>query len=186
MQAASTTSTSGNQVVIGGGVGERSNDTGSGSDQIRSGSSWGSFPQDFVDFQFLTGQASYWYSSGGTRDAAKPTTPLYISYDATNAVAPVPPAPDGEAGGGGTAVTNTAQRPAAGPAAPAAPSAAPGLSFPLANSSVLLPEGPGLIPGALGEALNPVLLPLLGTMVALSLSILAVLYLMAHSPGSVG
>ncbi|MDP4032973.1 MAG: hypothetical protein Q8P60_09035, partial [Pseudorhodobacter sp.] len=33
--------------------------------QTRSGSSWGAFPQDFVDFQQLTGQGPYWYSSGG-------------------------------------------------------------------------------------------------------------------------
>lgn len=43
---------------------------------------WGSFPQSFVDFQVETGQAAYWYSSGGLRDPAKPTSRLYVSYDA--------------------------------------------------------------------------------------------------------
>lgn len=50
--------------------------------QVRSGPDWGSFPQSFVDFQELTGQQSFWYSSGGARDAAKPATPLTVSYDA--------------------------------------------------------------------------------------------------------
>lgn len=45
----------------------------------------GSFPQSFIDFQNLTGQSSYWYSSGGSRDAAKPATPVSVSYT----VAPV-------------------------------------------------------------------------------------------------
>ncbi|MFJ8603226.1 hypothetical protein ACIREM_31840 [Streptomyces shenzhenensis] len=44
---------------------------------------WGSFPQSFVDFQQLTGQSSYWFTSGGSRDAAKPTTPLTVAYTAT-------------------------------------------------------------------------------------------------------
>jgi len=48
--------------------------------QNRTAATWGSFPQSFIDFQQLTGQSSYWYSSGGSRDAAKPTTPLNVSY----------------------------------------------------------------------------------------------------------
>lgn len=51
-----------------------------GTPQTTTGAAWGSFPQSFVDFQNLTGQSSYWYSSGGTRDAAKPTTPLTVAY----------------------------------------------------------------------------------------------------------
>ena len=42
---------------------------------------WGSFPQSFVDFQFETGQSSYWYTSGASRDAAKPATPLSVGYN---------------------------------------------------------------------------------------------------------
>lgn len=51
--------------------------------QVTTGANWGSFPQDFVDFQNETGQSSYWYSSGGARDAAKPTTPIYLSWKTT-------------------------------------------------------------------------------------------------------
>ncbi len=43
---------------------------------------WGSFPQSFVDFQQETGQSSYWYTSGGSRDPAKPATALSIAYTA--------------------------------------------------------------------------------------------------------
>jgi len=41
---------------------------------------WGSFPQSFVDYQVKTGQASYWYTSGGARDAAKVAAPLTVGY----------------------------------------------------------------------------------------------------------
>jgi hypothetical protein len=44
---------------------------------------WGSFPQSFIDFQNLTGQSSYWYSSGGSRDAAKPASPITVAYTST-------------------------------------------------------------------------------------------------------
>ncbi len=54
--------------------------TTAGTPQTTTGATWGSFPQSFVDFQQLTGQSSYWYSSGGSRDGAKPTTPLEVSY----------------------------------------------------------------------------------------------------------
>ncbi|MET0931209.1 MAG: Ig-like domain repeat protein [Aeromicrobium sp.] len=61
----------------------------------------GSFPQQFVDFQKLTGQSSYWYSSGGARDAAKPTGPIALTFgtpaalpaDTVPGAAPVTPAP---------------------------------------------------------------------------------------------
>jgi hypothetical protein len=42
---------------------------------------WGSFPQDFVDFQALTGQAAYWYSSGGSVDTNKAALPLTVCFD---------------------------------------------------------------------------------------------------------
>ncbi|WP_166408993.1 hypothetical protein [Labedella phragmitis] len=58
--------------------------TTAGTPQTTTGATWGSFPQSFVDFQQLTGQSSYWYSSGGSRDAAKPTTPLAVSYSLAN------------------------------------------------------------------------------------------------------
>ncbi|MDF2444360.1 MAG: hypothetical protein JWR01_2563, partial [Subtercola sp.] len=39
--------------------------TTSGTPQSTTAASWGSFPQSYIDFQNLTGQSSYWYSSGG-------------------------------------------------------------------------------------------------------------------------
>jgi hypothetical protein len=52
---------------------------------------WGAFPQSYVDFQQQTGQSSYWFSSGGSRDAAKVVRPLAVSF--TTAVAPANSAP---------------------------------------------------------------------------------------------
>lgn len=46
--------------------------------QNRTVANWGAFPQDFADFQQLTGQGPYWYSSGGAVDGNKPTLPLEI------------------------------------------------------------------------------------------------------------
>ena len=54
-----------------------------GSTQAKSGDTWGAFPQSFVDFQQLTGQTSYWYSSGSGTDAGKVTTPLTVDYSVT-------------------------------------------------------------------------------------------------------
>lgn len=54
--------------------------TGTGTPQTTSGANFGSFPQAFVDFQVLTGQGSYWYSSGGAADARKPASPLSVAY----------------------------------------------------------------------------------------------------------
>ncbi|MFT4281802.1 hypothetical protein [Microbacterium sp.] len=56
----------------------------SGTPQTRTGANWGAFPQSYVDFNVKTGQASYWYSSGGARDAAKPATPLSVSFDVSS------------------------------------------------------------------------------------------------------
>jgi putative cell wall-binding protein len=50
---------------------------------------WGSFPSDFVDFQFLTGQSSYWFSSGLAADVKKQALPITVGYTATAAI-PVP------------------------------------------------------------------------------------------------
>ncbi|CAM5791092.1 hypothetical protein [Cellulomonas persica] len=61
---------------------------------------WGSFPQDFVDFQGEVGQAPYWYTSGSARDRAKPATALVVSLDASRPV--TPPADDDDQTGGGT------------------------------------------------------------------------------------
>jgi len=61
--------------------------------QSRSGADWGSFPQGFIDFQSETGQAAYWYSSGGQADGAKPAQPVIVGYDAATFTAPTAPAP---------------------------------------------------------------------------------------------
>ncbi|MCS5722693.1 cell wall-binding repeat-containing protein [Herbiconiux sp. CPCC 203407] len=53
-----------------------------GTPQVRTGLVAGAFPQSFVDFQGLTGQSSYWYSSGGSTDVAKPALPLSATYSA--------------------------------------------------------------------------------------------------------
>lgn len=52
--------------------------TGGGTPQATSGPGWGAFPQSYVDFQQFTGQSSYWYSSGGSRDVAKQAAPLTV------------------------------------------------------------------------------------------------------------
>lgn len=56
--------------------------------QYTTGAAWGSFPQSFVDFQVETGQSSYWYSSGGARDVAKPATPVTLTFEAPPVVTP--------------------------------------------------------------------------------------------------
>jgi hypothetical protein len=64
--------------------------------QVRSGENWGAFPQDFVDFQTETGQAAYWFSSGGQADAAKVAAPLTVGYDAASFSPPVASAQSGD------------------------------------------------------------------------------------------
>lgn len=62
-----------------------------GTPQVRTGNNWGAFPQAFVDFQEKSGQGSYWYSTGGSRDGAKIASTLYISYTPENPVLAAPP-----------------------------------------------------------------------------------------------
>lgn len=83
---------------------------------------WGSFPQSFVDFQQLTGQSSYWFTSGGARDRAKPPLPIVVTFHDTGEpyVAPDPGLGTGASGatssggatgggvGGGSTGTGTA------------------------------------------------------------------------------
>jgi len=61
---------------------------------------WGSFPQDFVEFQKLTGQSSYWFTSGGAQDRSKPTLPLTVVYSSL-----LDESGAGEGGGEGVSVT---------------------------------------------------------------------------------
>lgn len=51
-----------------------------GTTQTTTGANWGSFPQEFVDFQQGTGTAAYWYSSGGAADARKPAAELNVGW----------------------------------------------------------------------------------------------------------
>ncbi len=81
---------------------------------------WGAFPQDFVDFQQLTGQSAYWYTSGGAQDRGKPTLPLTVVYssildetgagEGSDGVGVAPPeaiAPPAQSTGLGRPVANT-------------------------------------------------------------------------------
>lgn len=56
--------------------------------QVTTGANFGSFPQEFVDFQVKTGQGPYWYSSGGAADARKPAAPLSVAYSVAPPSAP--------------------------------------------------------------------------------------------------
>jgi hypothetical protein len=56
----------------------------SGAAQSRTGANWGSFPQDFVAFHALTGQSSYWYSSGGAADPKKVARPMAVEWQLTS------------------------------------------------------------------------------------------------------
>ncbi|RIJ78255.1 hypothetical protein D1871_03450 [Nakamurella silvestris] len=127
-------------------------DTGTGAPQPTKDASnqafWGSFPQSFVDYQVQTGQASYWYTSGGARDAAKVASALTIGYTTPAPVAApqisVGPADvsveEGEAAGFTVTATGEGrtyqwQRAAAGTTAFAAVSGATGATYTLTTTS---------------------------------------------------
>ncbi len=58
--------------------------------QVTTGANAGAFPQSYIDFQKLTGQASYWYSSGGGADPKKVAAPLAASWTAPTTPSPEP------------------------------------------------------------------------------------------------
>lgn len=151
--------------------------------QLRTGPHWGAFPQSFVDFQTLTGQNSYWYSSGGAADQRKPASALYVSYDAAAPIAV--PAPPGSASDSdsASAPSNPVRMPPTVPSpnsVPTVPTAATAVLAATASTTTL-PQRPSLVPdGAFG--MSPLVLPLLGTAAALGLSIIAVLSLMQVLP----
>jgi hypothetical protein len=94
--------------------------TGSGTPQsTATPATSGAFPQSFVDFQQLTGQSSYWYSSGGSRDAAKLTTPLGVAFTASGAPADAAPAITTQPTATSVAVGGTASFTAAASGSPA-------------------------------------------------------------------
>lgn len=94
-------------------------------DQVAPNSSnasyWGSFPQSFIDFQALTGQFSYWFTSGGRQDPGKVALPLTVGFDASTFVA-VPPA--GTSAGDVVDLVPSAKRSPFALRAPGAPAAA--------------------------------------------------------------
>jgi hypothetical protein len=151
-------------------------ETGSGAAQVRSGPTWGAFPQSFVDFQQLTGQHSYWYSSAGAADAKKPASALYVSYDAAAPVTVPPP----ETEGASAAATPSNPLRAAPPISPAAAVAAlPGV--PATVPMTTQPQRDGLVPDS-STALSPLVPPLLGSAAALSVAIVSVLSMMRVLP----
>jgi hypothetical protein len=48
--------------------------------QVRSGSGWGAWPQSFVDFHTTTHLAAYFYSTGGSMDAAKRPASFAVGF----------------------------------------------------------------------------------------------------------
>lgn len=122
--------------------------------QDRRGADWGAFPQSFVDFQGRTGQAAYWYSSGGAADARKPATPLYVSYDADVPLTPADERPAAPAAGQTSALTAAGNR--------VVPRAAAGSSSDVLAAGALPPvpgvtavtvgrDLPGLVPATAGS-----------------------------------
>ncbi|MCT1874735.1 HtaA domain-containing protein, partial [Brevibacterium luteolum] len=63
----------------------------SGHEDQKTGQGSGSFPKSWVDFNVKTGQAQYWFTSGGAADARKPATEIRVSFTGT---APDNPPPD--------------------------------------------------------------------------------------------
>ena len=136
---------------------------------------WGSFPQSFVDFHRLTGQQGYWVTTGGVRDAAKPASPLTVSYSSAAPITPAPPAASAAAAIG--APDNPLRR------APAAVDPTQPLARFLAANAPLTtqPQTAGLVPEPRRE-LGAVVLPLLGSGAALGLGVVAVLSMMQAFP----
>ncbi|HXH36285.1 MAG TPA: fibronectin type III domain-containing protein [Plantibacter sp.] len=134
-------------------------------DQVAPNSSnasyWGSFPQSFIDFQSLTGQFSYWFSSGGRQDPGKVALPLTVGFDASTFVA-VPPAGT-SAGDVVDLVPNAKRSPFAlrTPGAPAA-AAATGIGRQVTEVITLIQPATAPVPASQAVPLFIALLGLLG------------------------
>ena len=129
---------------------------GSAVDQVTTGEHWGAFPQAFVDFHAATGQQAYWYSSGGARDAAKPATPLQVSYDADAPQDPDEPDlgdPEDDKGGDQDGKPENRVKPP-----PAVNPAPPGVNLPPAGGIVAQGAG-GLGSGLPGAVPSVTVLP---------------------------
>ena len=136
---------------------------------------WGSFPQSFVDFHRLTGQQGYWLTTNGVRDAAKPASPVTVSYDATAPVVAPPPVTGAPVSG--ATPSNPLRLPAA--VAAAVPDAPPIVAANAPLSTV--PQAAGLVPEAAARW-SPLVLPLLASGSALGLAVIAVLSMMQLLP----
>ncbi len=139
--------------------------------QVRTGPDWGAFPQSLVDFHQLTGLASYWYSSGGSTDARKPASTLYISYSADAPLTPSPPSDPSDPAGaqmGASAASPRTPASAGSSGAVAAASAAP---VPV-DAKTVFPLSAGLVPAAVAAASGS---PLAWAAAALLLAAAAVL-----------
>jgi hypothetical protein len=124
------------------------------SPQVLDGASAGSFPQSFVTFQGLTGQAAYWYSSGGLADSRKVASDLAVSWSAASQVRPSTPttrtaatggAVLASAGGGGSGARGTGTGGGTLPAGSAVLAALP--TVPTAQVRTVGLAGADLVPG---------------------------------------
>ncbi|MBM9462353.1 HtaA domain-containing protein [Aeromicrobium sp. YIM 150415] len=66
-----------------------------GTSQVRTGTGWGAWPQPFVDFHVATGLAAYFYTTGGSMDAAKRPSALAVGFDGATPTVPTPKPPPG-------------------------------------------------------------------------------------------
>ena len=137
---------------------------------------WGSFPRSFVEFHRETGQQGYWLTTGGARGAAKPASPLTVSYSSSAPVA-VPGATGTGAAAAAPAPANPLRR------APASidPTVSAGEFLASFAPVVTQPQAAGLVPAARSD-LSPVVLPLLGSAAALGIALVAVLSMMEALP----
>lgn len=131
-------------------------------DQVAPNSSnasyWGSFPQSFIDFQSLTGQFSYWFTSGGRQDPGKVALPLTVGFDASTFVA-VPPA--GTSAGGVVDLVPSAKRSPFALKAPGAPAAAAATGIGRQVTEVITLIQPAAAPVPASQAI-PLFIALLG------------------------
>jgi hypothetical protein len=142
------------------------------------GGCWGAFPEPFVEFQTLTGQTSYWYSSG-LQDWLKPPYPVTISFDAVNSrgraerppvdvPASVPPPTVGSGTGGSpgggleptvvptaNGATSTARFLSAPNRVPVPAAGAQPVAFPAVAAATLGLSGDGLVPALTGDGPTP-------------------------------
>lgn len=113
---------------------------------------WGSFPQSFVDFQALTGQLAYWYSSGGQADQRKPGASVLVSYDASVPLTPTDERPAATPAGSGTtsALSSASSRRAGAATSDVLAAPQERLVLPAVAAQTVGLDGPGLIPAASG------------------------------------